>query len=255
MKIKHGIFASVAVLCTCLISIYAAPGDDVDFLVGWLLEDSQRLNSVSFSSVVKASSGHSILPIDQNSEVDSELLDAIGHVVDSCIEELNTSGHSIHQIGRINEVSRPIEDYLLHALDAMDDLSCSIPLNASGEHQRSGYPDLRIEHIESGRVFYLDPKVYRSGSERSGFRTFYFEPKLETNKILDNASHLILGIAHSGKVDGRWQFDRWQLVDLIDFKVRLKAEFQSSNRELYRDNAVLRSGARKKAASKVEAAE
>jgi hypothetical protein len=29
------------------------------------------------------------------------------------------------------------------------------------------------------------------------------------------------------------------VIDLINFRVRLKAEFQSTNRELYRDEAVI----------------
>jgi hypothetical protein len=32
------------------------------------------------------------------------------------------------------------------------------------------------------RVFYLDPKLYAAGSRDSSFRTFYFEPKITTNK-------------------------------------------------------------------------
>ena len=75
---------------------------------------------------------------------------------------------------------------------------------------------------------------------RAVFRTFYFEPKKATNKILDDASHLTVGVAHSGKVDGRWQIDHWKIMDLIDFKVRLKAEFHASNRDLYLPSAVLR---------------
>ena len=33
--------------------------------------------------------------------------------------------------------------------------------------------------------------------------------------------------------------DTWKEIDLINFRVRLKTKFQSSNRELYRDEAVL----------------
>jgi hypothetical protein len=119
-------------------------------------------------------------------------------------------------------------------------LHCEIPVNASGDRQRSGYPDLKLVDEASGRIFYIDPKIYRLGSERSSFRTFYFEPKKATNKILDTASHLIVGVAHSGKVDGYWQLDHWQIVDLAEFRVRLKAEFQASNRDLYLPSAILR---------------
>ena len=143
-------------------------------------------------------------------------------------------------MGRVNEISRHVEDSLLKLLNAKDGLLCEVPLNASGKRQRSGYPDLRLLDEASGRVFYIDPKIYRLGSEQSSFRTFYFEPKKATNKILDNASHLIVGVAHSGKVDGRWKLDHWKIVNLVDFRVRLKAEFQASNRDLYQRDAVLR---------------
>ncbi len=255
MSLKQHPIPCIVLLYLLPILIWATPDEDAEFLVNWLLEDESRLETVPFASIVKASSGHTLLPVDDDSSVDLRILEAISTATKDCIQQLNTSSHSIHQIGRINEVSRPIEGFLLDTLNAQSDLLCSIPRNASGERQRSGYPDLRIEHLDSGRVFYLDPKVYRSGSERSSFRTFYFEPKMKTNKILDDASHLILGISHSGKMDGQWQLDGWQLIDLIDFKVRLKAEFQASNRELYREGAVLRSGVHKKAASHEETAE
>ena len=160
---------------------------------------------------------------------------------------LNESDHAVQEVGRINEVSRYVEEFLLDQLSLIEGVACTVPLNASGEPQRSGYPDLRLEHLASGRVFYIDPKVYKVGSETSSFRTFYFEPKKGTNKILDDASHLIVGISHSGKVDGKWQFESWKLVDLTDFRVRMKAEFQSSNGELYKDSAVIAEGTREAA--------
>ena len=76
----------------------------------------------------------------------------------------------------------------------------------AGLAQRFGYPDLRLVHSVSERVFYIDPKVNKLGSEMSSFRSFYFEPKLETNKILDNASHLIVDMRTLGSwmADGIW---------------------------------------------------
>jgi hypothetical protein len=76
---------------------------------------------------------------------------------------------------------------------------------------------------------------------RSTLRTFYFEPKSRTNKILDDAHHLLVGIAHDGN-DGRWTFLSWHLVDLAGFRVALKAEFQGSNRDLYRPELIISSG-------------
>jgi hypothetical protein len=100
-------------------------------------------------------------------------------------------------------------------------------------------PDLRIVDVATKRVFYLDPKLYVAGSRDSSFRTFYFEPKIATNKVRDDAAHLIVGFEREPrKKNGTWKFTRWDLVDLAQFKVKLKAEFQGSNRDMYRPEAI-----------------
>jgi hypothetical protein len=110
--------------------------------------------------------------------------------------------------------------------------------------QRSGYPDLRLVDDETKRVFYLDPKLYAAGSRESSFRTFYFEPKKATNKVLDDAVHLVAGFEHEAGKDGHWKLTRWDLVDLAHFRVRLKAEFQGSNRDIYRPEAIVATSAK-----------
>jgi hypothetical protein len=99
-------------------------------------------------------------------------------------------------------------------------------------------------------VFYLDPKLYASGSRDSSFRTFYFEPKKSTNKVRDDAVHFVVGFEHapreigSGSPHATWNFTRWDLVDLSRFTVKLKAEFQASNRDMYRPEAIVASSAK-----------
>jgi hypothetical protein len=44
--------------------------------------------------------------------------------------------------------------------------------------------------------------------------------------------------------DGRWNFTRWDLVDLAQFKLKLKAEFQGSNRDMYRPEAIVATSAK-----------
>jgi len=213
---------------------------EIEPFVHWLLDDGERLEDVRFAEVAEAVSGCKVLAVDTSDPVDAAMLAHVQASLDAMLTELAKPENPIHDVGRVNEISRHVEDFLLARLNVAEGYECSIPPNASGKAQRSGYPDLRLVHTASERVFYIDPKVYKQGSETSSFRTFYFEPKRATNKILDDASHLIVGIAHSGKVEGRWQLEAWKIVDLIDFRVRLKAEFQSSNRELYQDDAVLK---------------
>jgi hypothetical protein len=101
---------------------------------------------------------------------------------------------------------------------------------------------LRITDLESKRVFYLDPKLYAAGSRDSSFRAFYFEPKKATNKVRDDAVHFVVGFEHEQREkNGAWKFTRWDLVDLSRFTVKLKAEFQGSNRDMYRPEAIVAS--------------
>ena len=121
-------------------------------------------------------------------------------------------------------------------------LGCDFPRTADGKIQRSGYPDLRVVDLASKRVFYLDPKVYAAGSRDSSFRTFYFEPKIATSKVRDDAVHFVVGFEHEPREkNGPWKFTGWELVDLSQFKVKLKAEFQGSNRDMYREEAIVAS--------------
>jgi|ERR1700736_5713025 len=43
---------------------------------------------------------------------------------------------------------------------------------------------------------------------------------------------------------GPWKFMRWDVVDLSQLKVKLKAEFQGNNRDLYRPEAIVASSAK-----------
>ena len=103
---------------------------------------------------------------------------------------------------------------------------------------------MRIVDLASHKIFYLDPKLYAAGSRDSSFRTFYFEPKVATNKVRDDAVHLVVGFEHAARTNVRWKFTRWDLVDLSQFKVKLKAEFQGSNRDIYRPEAVIATSAK-----------
>ena len=152
-------------------------GSSVEASIHQLLDSRDQLESVLFGDVVRAVSGHPVLAVDPADPVDAGMLDSITDALASSLKQFADAEHPIHQIGPVNEISRLVEDTMQEELDAMEGYLCEVPVNASGHRQRSGYPDLRFVHIESGRVFYLDPKVYRKGSETSTFRTFYFEPR------------------------------------------------------------------------------
>lgn len=222
----------------------ATPTDDAREFIGWLLQDDRELKGIPFPDVVLAVAGKKVLPLNTNLVEDRDLLVRIGRALDEVLQRMNAVDNVVHRQARINEVSSYFEDEIRRVLGTAAGFSCDFPKTAEGKVQRAGYPDLRLVDQQSGRVIYLDPKLYERGGRDSTFRTFYFEPKKETNKILDDGHHLIVGFEHAGRTDGVWRFTRWDLVDLSKFKVRLKAEFQGSNRDLYRPEAIVGSSGR-----------
>ncbi|HXT41635.1 MAG TPA: hypothetical protein VN887_16630 [Candidatus Angelobacter sp.] len=220
-------------------AVAADPHEAAGTAVSSLMRDEVALNGIPFAEVLKAATGRTIIPFDSTNAVDRALLTRIGGALDKVLEQMNAPGSPAQKEKRINEVSAHFEKAIKDELNRIPGFECDWPKTASGKIQHSGYPDLRLLDKATGRVTYLDPKLYERGSRDSTFRTFYYEPKKETNKILDDAHHLIVGIEHDGEKKGQWKFLHWELVDLSRFRVRLKAEFQGSNRDMYRPEAIV----------------
>jgi hypothetical protein len=194
--------------------------------------------------VISGATGKRVLQVNRKDEVDQRVIKQISTVLDDVMQKMNAPASPIQKVGRINEASSYFEDSLRQSLKTVAGLSCDFPTTADDKIQRPGYPDLRVVDLASKRVFYLDPKLYAAGSRESNFRAFYFQPKIATNKVRDDAVHLVVGFEHEPRTDGRWNFTRWDLVDLSQFKVKLKAEFQGSNRDMYRPEAIVTTSAK-----------
>ena len=201
-------------------------------LVRQLLDEDLSDRRFSFPTIVLATADREVIPLDLKRESHQRVMTAIEKALKEATSELSQPDSPIRELRRINEGSRFFEDALLEKINATEGLTCEIPTTREGEHQRSGYPDLKVVDKSSGDVFYLDPKLVEDGSWKSSFRTFYFEPKTKTLKINDHAVHLLVGIGHDGK-SGEWTFSETKIIDLSKLTVRLKAEFQASNADLY----------------------
>lgn len=207
-------------------------------IVETALRHPEVLENIPFADVVRASSGKEMIPVDPNLPADAELLNALRLALNRTLERFNRPDSPALKAKRVNEMSSHFEKALQAEINSTDGFLCAPPLTNAGKNQRSGYPDLRIVHQETGQVTYLDPKLVAPGALDSSLRTFYFTPKDETGKIQDDAHHLLVGIEHDGNT-GQWKFTTWHLVDLASFKVRLKPEFQASNKDIYQRELIL----------------
>ena len=244
----NGLFRSLLVLtltCTAAASAKEEKSGEspAASFIPWLLEGKEELNQVPFSDVIQYATGKKVLAIDRNDANDARVLKQISDTLDEVLRRMNEPESPVQNVARINEVSAPFETMLRDLLNSAQGFTCEFAKNVEDKMQRSGYPDLQLTDTATKRVYYMDPKLYAKGSRESSFRSFYFEPKVATNKVREDAVHLILGIEHEGRKAGHWQFSRWSIVDLSKFKVRLKAEFQGSNRDMYRPEAIVASGA------------
>ena len=220
----------------------ASPKSPASTFIPWLLQGKEELNQVPFSDVIFYATGKKVLAIDRASETDQRMLKQISSALDQTLKRMNAPDSPVQSVARVNEVSAPFETMLRDVLNSAEGLTCEFAKTAGEKVQRSGYPDLQLTDEATKRIYYIDPKLYAKGSRESSFRSFYFEPKVATNKVRADAVHLILGIEHEGRQAGHWSFTRWEIVDLAQFKVRLKAEFQGSNRDMYRPEAIVASG-------------
>ena len=216
-----------------------AESKDTADLISWLLEDGRDMKAIPFSEVLAATTGKKIIPV--NPAADKAWLGRLGKVLDRMLSDLNEPSQGIHKAGRINEASRFVEDQLRLELNREPGWKCTVPYTSAGEEQRSGYPDLRLV-LENGEVIYLDPKLYEDGSRNSTLRTFYYEPKTTTGKVHDDARHLLVAIRHNGKTGADLRLLGWELVDVSRIRVRLKAEFQASNHDMYQKDNVVAEG-------------
>lgn len=217
-------------------ALAADSSSDTTRLIHWVLDAGGEFRDVPFADVLGAATGRKVVPIDP--AADAAWLAQLATVLDETTTALNSPSHPIRSAGRINEASRFIEDEIRTRISALPGWECHVPRTTAGGGQRSGYPDLEIT-LPDGSTVYLDPKLYVEGSQRSSFRTFYYEPKTLTNKVHRDGRHLLVGIAHNGKDGTALRITGWKLVDVSKLHVRLKAEFQASNRDIYDDGNIV----------------
>ena len=149
-------------------------------------EEATALTSESpFRNVIAEATGQRVLPLDSVCE---PVLDAIAEAATTTLNSLNQADSPIVGLRRINEASRHFEDTLLEQLNNHPDLNCKIPLTREGKAQRSGYPDLMIQHQPTGRVFYQTPSSMKLGRRTQVYELFTTLPVKKLRKYSNQAT-------------------------------------------------------------------
>jgi hypothetical protein len=181
---------------------------------------SKKVGSVPFRSIVKASSGFSVIAIDHKDPADKKLIETLQSVLKSHLSTVKKT-HGRMAGSRPNEIGSRIEAGLVHEMK-----SSGLKVRQLGH---TGYRDIEIID-ESDRLIYLEAKT-TSSVEPSGMRYFYYS---SGRKIKGDARHLLLSIeiVREPGVSSIWQLKKYSLSDLTNLVVNLKAEFNASQRTL-----------------------
>lgn len=216
------------------------PDDDaVKQLEATIRSFLQPLQDVPFPVVVKAISGHEVIPFDAQQTEDQELLAWLFYAAE-------LAGTRVREKGilreRANEAGNDLEDFVVAAAKEMG-FKAGRPTTKSGRHQETGYPDLQIVDRHR-RVTYLECKTYRREQLDSSLRAFYLSPGHDP-KITADARHLIISYELTHETRGNQSVFvpvHWAVYDACHLKVDLKYEFNASNSDMYLPEALLSEG-------------
>jgi len=199
----------------------------------------QPIDGVPFPLVVKALTGYRVLIFDSSIEENKRLLERLAKAA-------QLGGQKAFEKGiiseRANEAGNKIEDFILDALKQVG-LKAEKPVTRSGKRKNMGYPDIEITD-ENNTILYLECKTYSLAQKEQTFRTFYLSPS-EDPKVTKDAFHLLMSfeIKRNERNGGRIFVPvTWQIYTLDKLLVQVKHEFNASNKDLYKAEALLAEG-------------
>lgn len=174
----------------------------------------------SFTQVIEELSGSRVL--DWTGE-HATLLSAVS---EAALLGINREGVRAR---RVNEVGNAVEEFVDAAFEAHG-FTSEVPFGPSGRRRSTGYPDLRVSR--DGVLFYIEVKTYNRRNVDTTQRSFYLSPS-EDFKVVGEGYHLVIAFAMKREDDGRYRAESVHLLDLHGLVVKLKWEYNASNRDLY----------------------
>ena len=111
-------------------------------------------------------------------------------------------------------------------MEGILDIACEnivSPKTVKGKLLSSAYPDRELKDIA-----YIEVKVFDVDSKNSTFRSFYLST---LDKITKSLPHVLVAFPHKDRVLIN---TKPEVIDLYDLKLKLKQEFNASNKDVYK---------------------
>ena len=198
-----------------------------------------KMDKIDYPSLIKALYGHEVKKISpDNKKFISDLEKAAEIAKNSAFKK------GIYRT-RPNEVGNDMENFVKEAMNSVG-FKADTPKKRNGKKQSTGYPDFYCETKE-GEPFYLEVKTYNLKNINTTQRSFYLSPPSSGHeKINYDAPHIMVSFEIeqfetnvNKNNENIYKPVSWKLLSLYNLKLNLKSEFNSSNREMYKDDLII----------------
>ncbi len=202
----------------------------------------QPLKNIPFKIALKVISGCRVIPFDRDNSDDRQLLKDLVEGTKIAAKNANKQGIFTR---RENEVGNHIEPFMIEALNKIG-LKADRPETKEGKKKAVGYPDIFLRD-RKGRPNYIECKTYNERNYQSSQRSFYFSPAERPTdfKVIYDARHLIVSFKiERVERSGKRVFIpvHWKIFTTENLIGQIKHEFNSTNRQMYREEDLLAEG-------------
>jgi hypothetical protein len=178
--------------------------------------------------------GFDVIAFDKNDTKDKTLLMNLNKAATIASGAVAKSG-GIDR-ARPNEVGNDLEPFIEDALKEVGYKDAGKPKGKSGKRKSAGYPDR--EFTDNGRTVYLEVKSFaKTTKPKTTLRSFYFSPS-DDFKVNKDGLHLLVAFEVI-KDKNSYFVTGWKIVTIDKLSVDVKYEFNSDNKRLYEENAIL----------------
>lgn len=200
------------------------------------------LKNIPFKIAIKAMSGCKVIPFDKEDPDDRQLLKDLIEATKIAAGNANKKGIFTR---RENEVGNHIEPFMIEALNQIG-LKADRPETKEGKKKAVGYPDIFVRD-RKGRPNYIECKTYNERNYQTTQRSFYFSPAERPTdfKVIYDARHLIISFKiERVEREGKRAFIPvyWKIFSTDNLIGQIKHEFNSTNKQMYTDEALLAEG-------------